>query len=54
MAGIATVMHLIAFFMAASVILCCAELLVKCCCMIYTVFAIPGHFWFVMFILTGN
>jgi len=49
-----TVIHLIAFLMAASVVLCCAELMVICCHKMFKMCFKVGHYWFVMFILAGN
>ena len=54
MAGVSTLFHLIAFFMAASVILCCAKGLIQCSFHIFMACVKVGHYWFVMFILAGN
>ena len=54
MTGVAALMYLIAFLMAASVTLFCAKFVVICCYSVFDECMYKGHYWFVLFILAGN
>ena len=52
-AGVALLLNIIGFAMAASVILCCARYVVKCCVCVFESCYMLGHYWYWMFILAG-